>query len=57
MNGMYSKPAWPRRPPPWSTTAILFSLLLGLLYCWATVKLLPGNEGRLFPIYIKSNPV
>lgn len=51
MNGLYSKPAWPRRPPLWSTAAIFVSLLLGLLYCWATVKLMPGNEGRLFPVY------
>src|SRR5581483_5941982 len=54
MNGLDVRPAWPRRPPLWSSAALCGSLLLGFLYCWAIVKLMPGNEGRLFPTYVKS---
>ncbi len=54
MNSISATPAWPRRPPLWSSAAVCLSLLLGLLYCCATVKLMPGNEGRLFPVYLKS---
>src|SRR3954451_23881408 len=54
MNRLSATPAWPRRPPLWSSAALCVSLLLGFLYCWAAVKLMPGNEGRLFPIYLKS---
>ena len=29
-------------------------MMLGLLYCWTAVKSMPGNQGRLFPVYAKS---
>lgn len=54
MNILSATPAWPRRPPLWSSAALLLSLILGVLYCWATVKLMPGNQGKLFSVYAKS---
>src|SRR4051812_4072447 len=54
MNKLAGAPAWPRRPPLWSSAALFLSLGLGLLYGWATVKLMPGNQGQFFPVYAKS---
>jgi type IV secretory pathway TraG/TraD family ATPase VirD4 len=54
MNTLRATPAWPRRPPLWSSAAFFLSLAVGVLYCWATVKLMPGNQGQLFPVYAKS---
>lgn len=54
MSTLNATPAWPRRPPLWSSAALALSVLFGILYCWAAVKLLPGNQGRLFPVYAKS---
>ena len=54
MSALNATPAWPRRPPLWSSAALALSILLGISYCWAAVKLLPGNQGRLFPVYAKS---
>ena len=54
MNILSATPAWPRRPPLWSSAALLLSLILGVFYCWATVKLMPGNQGQLFRVYANS---
>ena len=47
-------PAWPRRPPMWSSLALLASVLLALFYCRVEIAFMPGNEGKLLPTYIKS---
>src|SRR6185312_11848722 len=41
-------------PPLWSSAALLLSLILGVLYCWTTVELMPGNQGQLFRVYANS---
>lgn len=54
MSTASAAPAWPRRPPMWSTLALLASFLLTVLYCRVEVAFMPGNEGKLLPTYINS---
>ena len=47
-------PAWPRRPPLWTSAAFLISLLLGVLYCWITIRWQPPLRAALLPTYIRA---
>src|SRR5438309_2981692 len=54
MSTVSAAPAWPRRPPVWSSLALLASFLLAGLYCRVEIAFMPGNQGNLLPTYIKS---
>ena len=54
MSTVSAAPAWPRRPPVWSSLALLASFLLALFYCRVEIAFMPGNQGKLLPTYIKS---
>jgi hypothetical protein len=54
MNLTNPTPPWPRRPPVWSTLALFISLCLGGIYCWAEAVTMPGNQGKLISVYLKS---
>jgi energy-coupling factor transporter ATP-binding protein EcfA2 len=49
-----STPAWPRRPPLWTSAALLLSLLLGAVYCWIAVRSRPPIQASLLPTYVQS---
>src|SRR4051812_50042067 len=54
MSTVSAAPAWPRRPPVWSSLALLASFLVAGLYCRVEIAFMPGNQRNLLPPYIKS---
>jgi hypothetical protein len=49
-----SFPAWPRRPPLWTTLAGLVSVALALIYGLFTIRSLPPLMASFFPAYLQS---
>jgi hypothetical protein len=55
MSGSSSSfPAWPRRPPLWTTLAGLVSAALALIYGLFTIRSLPPLMASFFPVYLQS---
>src|SRR5215472_7192196 len=49
-----SFPAWPRRPPLWTTLAGLLSIALALTYGLLTIRSMPPIQASFFPAYLQS---
>jgi hypothetical protein len=54
MSTVSATPAWPRRPPVWSTLAVVVSLVMTAFYCRGEAALMAGNQGKLLSAYVKS---
>src|SRR5215471_9296020 len=49
-----SFPAWPRRPPLWTTFAGVVSLILTLLFGLITIRSMPPLQASFLPAYLDS---
>ena len=49
-----SFPAWPRRPPLWTTLAALLSLALTFTYGLITIRSMPRLQATFLPAYLQS---
>lgn len=54
MSTVSAAPAWPRRPPVWSTLALVTAFVLTAFYCRIQVAVMPHNQAKLLPTYMKS---
>ena len=49
-----SFPAWPRRPPLWTTLACLLSAVFAVVYGSVTTRSLPPLQAAFLPTYVKA---
>ena len=49
-----SFPAWPRRPPVWTSLALLLSLVVAPVYGLITIRSLPPIQATFLPAYTRA---